>query len=297
VRARPDFLVIGAMKCATSTLHDQLGAQPGIFMSDPKEPNFFSDDDQWERGWPWYEGLFAPGAEAQLRGESSTHYTKLPTYPDTVRRIRECLPRARFVYVMRDPVERLVSQFVHEWSDRTMRGSLDEAIDRYPRLLEYSRYAMQLRPYLEAFGPAHVLPVFFEAIRARPQTELERIARFLGFATEVTWQADLGARNVSRDRLRRSAWRDALVHQPQLAALRRRFVPESVRGWIKDLWRTKERPTLSQAVRKRVESELDTDLNELSEWLGVRLHCGSFAEVAATAVPRWTEAAPGASRS
>jgi hypothetical protein len=294
---KPDFILIGAMKCATSTLHDQLAAQPGIFMSEPKEPNFFSDDDIWGRGWDWYESLFVGGEVSALRGESSTHYTKLPTYPDTVRRIRDCLPRARLVYVMRDPIERLVSQFIHEWSERTMRGSLDEAIDRYPRLVDYSRYAMQLRPYLQAFGPGRVLPVFFEAIRAKPQAELERIARFVGYAGDVTWRADLGARNVSRERLRQSRWRDALVYQSKLAELRRRFVPESVRGWIKDLWRMKERPTLSPPVRQRVESELDTDLRELSEWLGVRLRCRNFAEFAATAVPCWTDAAPGASRS
>lgn len=54
----PDFIIIGAMKCATSTLHDQLARQPGLFMSTPKEPNFFSDDEQWGRGLDWYGSLF-----------------------------------------------------------------------------------------------------------------------------------------------------------------------------------------------------------------------------------------------
>jgi hypothetical protein len=290
--SRPDFLVIGAMKCATSTLHDQLAAQPGIFMSDPKEPNFFSDEDRWSRGWEWYEGLFAAGQGAVLRGESSTHYTKLPTHPQTVARIRSGLPDARFVYVMRDPVERLVSQFIHEWTERTVSGSLDASVDRYPRLVAYSRYAMQLRPYLETFGPERVLPVFFERLRSEPQLELERIVRFLGFEGEVTWQSDRGAKNASRERLRRSPWRDFLVDQPLLARLRRRFVPASLRERVKDLWRTRERPTFSPAVRERVERELDRDLAELSQWLGLELTCADFAERAKTAVPRWTSAAP-----
>ncbi len=45
----PDFVIIGAMKCATSTLHEQLAQQPGICMTEPKEPNFFSDADQYAR--------------------------------------------------------------------------------------------------------------------------------------------------------------------------------------------------------------------------------------------------------
>ncbi len=49
-----------------------------------------------------------------LRGESSTHYTKLPTYPRTVDRMVRDLPRLKLIYVMRHPIERLVSQYVHE---------------------------------------------------------------------------------------------------------------------------------------------------------------------------------------
>ncbi len=47
---RPDFIVIGAMKSATTTLHEQLARQPGIFMCRPKEPNFFSDDENLRAG-------------------------------------------------------------------------------------------------------------------------------------------------------------------------------------------------------------------------------------------------------
>ena len=80
----PDLIIIGAMKCATSTLHDQLARQPGLFMSVPKEPNFFSDDAQYARGFAWYTSLFADARPGTIRGESSTHYTKLPTLPNTV---------------------------------------------------------------------------------------------------------------------------------------------------------------------------------------------------------------------
>ena len=79
----PDFLIIGAMKCATTSLHDQLAAQPGLFMSEPKEPFFFSNDEVYARGIDWYAGLFAGAAAGDLCGESSTHYTKLPSYPRT----------------------------------------------------------------------------------------------------------------------------------------------------------------------------------------------------------------------
>src|SRR6185295_6140807 len=121
---RPDFVVIGAMKCGTSTLHVQLAAQPGFFMSEPKEPNFFSDDAEFARGEGWYRGLFAGAGEGDLRGESSTHYTKLPTHPRTVERLASELGRdLRFVYVVRHPVDRLVSHYVHAWTENEVRAS------------------------------------------------------------------------------------------------------------------------------------------------------------------------------
>ena len=87
----PDFVIIGAMKCATSTLHEQLARQPAIFMTTPKEPNFFSDPDIWAKGMDWYRALFTGAGPHDLKGESSTHYTMLPTYPEAVPRIKAAL--------------------------------------------------------------------------------------------------------------------------------------------------------------------------------------------------------------
>ena len=112
---KPDFILIGAMKSATSTLHAQLAQQPGIFMSTPKEPNYFSDDQQYALGEDWYDNLFAAAKPGELCGESSTHYTKLPDYPHTIERMKKRLAAPRLVYVMRHPVDRLVSHYIHQW--------------------------------------------------------------------------------------------------------------------------------------------------------------------------------------
>src|SRR3954469_22213852 len=100
----PDFIVIGAMKCATTTLHEQLARQPGVFMSRPKELNFFSDDETYGLGLGWYASVFGRAAPGDLCGESSTHYTKLPVYPRAVERMSRALPGVKLIYVMRDPV-------------------------------------------------------------------------------------------------------------------------------------------------------------------------------------------------
>ena len=287
----PDFAIIGAMKAGTSSLHEQLKLRDGLFLSDPKEPNFFSDDPQYARGLGWYRGLFADARPDQLCGESSTHYTKLPTHPRTVERMQTVLPDARFVYVMRHPVERLVSQYIHEWTQRTVRGSIDQAVEAEERFVAYSCYHRQLEPYLEAYGPERVLLVCFERLVAQPDAELDRICAFVGDPTPTAprWESELGEQNVSRERLRVSPLRDALLRQPALRALKNRL-PQGWRDAAKGLWRIRRRPALSSSVAERVEQRLDADLFELGLRVGADLSCGSWKQCASRGPLEWAAA-------
>lgn len=286
----PDFIVIGGMKCATSTLHDQLAQQPGIFMSTPKEPNFFSDDAQYARGLEWYRSLFHDAAPGDLCGESSTHYTKLPTYPQTIQRLRRSVPEARFVYVMRHPIDRLVSHYVHEWTERTIEIPIDQAIEECPRLIQYSLYAMQLEPYFEAFGSARVLGVFFPRLMAHSQQELERMGRFIGYDGAMRWNSTQEASNVSAQRLRRSPLRDAIINLPGLKQVRRGLMPQSLRDRIKRLWMMKNKPQLSDASMHRLRQIFDEDLATLGRWIGTELNCENFNQVTRDRSFDWQEA-------
>jgi hypothetical protein len=274
---RPDFIVVGAMKSATTTLHEQLAQQPGVFMSRPKEPNFFSDDAIYARGLGWYSSLFAAAGAEDLRGESSTHYSKLPTFPRTVERMLRHLPRVRLIYIMRHPIERLVSQYVHELTAGGIRGSLLEAVDEHPELIDYSRYAMQLEPFLAAYGFGCVLPVFFTRLVSESQQELERIGRFLAIDRPLTWDSTLKPQNTRRDQLRPSPIRQALVQSPVLGRLRRRVLPHRWSQSAKAFWRAQvEPPQIPRHLTARLREVFDADLSQLGSWLGIRLDCESF---------------------
>jgi hypothetical protein len=292
VTAKPDFIIIGAMKSATSTLHVQLSRQPGFWMSTPKEPNFFSDEDVWSQGLGWYSDLFAGAAPSDLRGESSTHYTKLPDYPDTLGRMREHVPDAKLIYIMRHPVDRLVSHFMHAWLEASMEGHIDQAVDRYPQLVSYGQYAMQIRPFLENYGPENVLPVFFERLTAHPQQELERVCAFLGYQGAPVWKDEESQQNVSTERLRVDPLRDRIINYPPVRFIRQNMVPQSVRTRIKQAWQISEKPQLSSSVRQELTTVFDEDLNNLGNWLGAELNCANFKEVARSGALNWTQAAP-----
>lgn len=288
----PDFLIIGAMKSATSTLHEQLAAQPGFFMSRPKEPNFFSDDEVYARGLEWYRRLFAGAPAGALRGESSTHYTKLPHLPRTLERLVPALgAELKVVYMMRHPVDRLVSHYVHDWTQRVISAPIEEALARHASLVDYGRYAMQLEPWLRAFGPERVLPVFFDRFRLHPQAELERIAAFLGAARPPAWSAELSRRNLSSERLRAPSWMPRSLVRPA-RHVARWLVPAKTRARITSGWRITEPPELDAARRAELERVFDLDLARLGAWLGMPLDCRGFKRLTTDAVPGWTADAP-----
>ncbi|MEJ1356473.1 MAG: sulfotransferase [Candidatus Sedimenticola sp. (ex Thyasira tokunagai)] len=283
----PSFIIIGAMKSATTSLQEQLVKQPGIFMSEPKEPNFFSDDDQYAKGIEWYTALFEPAPIGSLQGEASTQYTKLPTYPDTVARIKEHLPNARFIYVMRQPVDRLISHYIHEWSIGRYRCSLVEAIERYPELIAYGQYAMQLEPYFEAYGKGAVLSVFFDRLIQYSKPELERICSFIDYNGEAHWIREQHPSTVSSERIRRFPLYGALVGSSVATWLRRTFISPGIRDAIKRRLTMSNRPALCDRLRVELEALFDPDLARVGQLLSTELNCNNFKMVTAAESFGW----------
>jgi hypothetical protein len=283
----PNFLIVGSMMSGTIKLHDQLARQPGIFMSEPKETNFFSDDARYECGVSFYDSLFEGAHGAALRGESSTHYTQLPTYPRTVRRIQSLLPDVKIIYMMRHPVERLIAHYHHDVSLRLVQLSLDRAVERHPEIIDYGCYHMQLAPYFEAYGRNNVLPVFLERLQRDPQRELERVCAFLGYGGEPVWIPDSSWGSAeSHGRLGNAARRARQA--PIVALLSRVLVPAGVRDFIQGVLPRRKTPSLSEAALERVKVRFDYDLMQLGAELGVpSLRCDNFKSVVCAEPLRW----------
>jgi Sulfotransferase domain len=284
----PSFVIIGAMKSATSTLYEQLRRQPGIFMPILKEPNFFSDPAQFAKGHDWYRALFADAAPGDIIGEASTHYAKLPTFPQTVTRMKDCLGAPRLIYVMRHPLDRLISQYVHQRAEGEVKAPLEEAVREREEFVAYSRYAEQLQPYIAAFGKSAILPMFFDRILADPQGELQRICRFIGYERTPAWVYDQAQVNASAERVKKFPLYDILIEHPAAAALRRTLVPKAVRNKVRAALTMRERPILSDSVRDQLTRQFDDDLATLGTWLGCDLNCRNFRDVTGARPLNWS---------
>jgi hypothetical protein len=176
----PNFLVIGAMKAGTTSLWRYLRTHPEVFMPDVKEIDFFSRNDNWNRGLDWYLRHFQEAHAARAVGEASTGYTKHPLAPGVAERIAATLPDARLVYVVRDPIERIRSHYDHAVAAGVETQPLDVAVLDDPEYVDTSSYGIQLEQYLAHFPRDRLLVIDSSALRRSRSETMRTVFAFLG---------------------------------------------------------------------------------------------------------------------
>src|SRR5947209_14672322 len=174
---RPTFVVIGAMKAGTTSLCHYLDEHPQVFLGRGGrfgEPNFFVAEDNWSRGRDWYESLFAGAGRAAAVGECSPTYTWAHVYRGVPERMAQVIPQARLVYVVRDPLARMQSMYMHQVSAGREHRRPEAALldDRY---LGPSLYGFQLAAFLDHFDRSQVLVIASEVLRDRPREALSAV--------------------------------------------------------------------------------------------------------------------------
>ncbi|MCM1981519.1 sulfotransferase family protein [Lyngbya confervoides] len=205
--ALPNFLIIGAAKAGTTSLYAYLQQHPQIFLSTPKEPRFFAlagDTPQYQgpiqlinqgsvTSWEDYQALFAGASEAAIaRGEASTIYLYDPR---AVGRIRHYLPEAKLIAILRNPVDRAYSSYLHLVRDGQETLSFEAALaaeperirQGWPPLWHYQQrgyYYAQLKPYYDVFDPAQIKILRFEDLAQNPKALMQELFRFLGVSTD-----------------------------------------------------------------------------------------------------------------
>lgn len=264
----PNFLVIGAMKAGTTSLYEYLRRHPQVFMPQKKELDFFVQELNLRRGLPWYEAQFVDAGRAVAVGEASTSYTKYPHHQGVPARIARLLPDARLVYVIRHPVERMRSQYLHEFLLGEERLPLAKALVTRPRYRDFSNYAMQIAQYLEYF-PREQLLVAEDLGSDRPAV-IGRICAFLG--VDPSWQGPVldrefhqteekrVPRSVVRRVVRTSFYRRLSPFVPSAAKrFGRRFMERGVDA---------NRKRMSDELRERLEDLVRHDVRALRAYLG-----------------------------
>ena len=187
----PDFLVLGTQKGGTTTLQRLLNQHPGVFLAPGKEVHYFSQ--HWEQSPDWYASHFRDARPGQRRGDITPFYLFHPQAPQ---RIHSLLPGAQLIVLLRDPVERALSQYFHSVRLGFEPLSLAEGLAAEPERLateaplhlqehsyvSRSRYLEQLDRYSDLFPDQQLLVLKSEAFFAEPETTWKRIESFLGLS-------------------------------------------------------------------------------------------------------------------
>lgn len=181
----PTFLVIGAMKAGTTSLHQYLGAHPDVFMSEPKELAFFVSRLNWDRGLDWYRSHFRHAGRAIAVGECSPQYSMLPGFPGVPERMAGIVPDARLIYLVREPIARLQSQYLHDLARSDDNVGLIEAIRQGRGYVNTSRYGMQLDAYLDWFPREQILVVLSDDLQHHRTETIARVLDFIGVDPDV----------------------------------------------------------------------------------------------------------------
>lgn len=210
----PHFIVVGAQKSGTSTLHGVLGAHPGVFIPD-REIFFFDIDDRlqhpdfvpkdggvrdfeadFDTYAAWYARFFASAKPGQLRGEDSTSYLASKLAPERIARL---CPDVKVIALLRDPVSRAYSHYWHDVSrGRCSRTFTEVAEDRDSLVVQRGLYREQLERYHEALGPQRVKVLVFEEFSRNLERVSGEVCEYLGLPPPPASALERERYNVAR---------------------------------------------------------------------------------------------------
>lgn len=273
----PDFLVVGTQKSGTTLLDALLREHPGLFLpSEVKEVHFF--DVHRARGLDWYAAHFA-GAGSRPCGETTPDYL---FDERAFAHLVAALPGVRLLVVLRDPVERLLSNHRYARVNWGIDDGLLEWVERLPDSIDRSRYAAQLERAVAAVGRERLHVVLFEDLRAEPEATMAGVYRFVGVDDGFVPSSGATPRNVTTSPRSGRVW--AAVNQ-----VKKRLVRSPLHGVVR-IARDLGLKRLFFTDRKHVVEVPEAEIDEVARRLAGEVEAvGRFLGRDLTTV--WTTAA------
>lgn len=214
---KPDFLIIGAQKCGTTSLFYYLSQHPDLCLPAIKELQFFTFE--YSKGWPWYENQF-PGKsnfKDKLTGEATPYYLYHPLVP---KRVAYHIPKVKLIVMLRDPVERAYSHYYHEIRHHAERmentvhalvqegnqiceeekalisGQIERSYShQHHSFLSRGLYAKQIERWLQYFPHSQMLFIKSEDFFNNPEIEMDNVYKFLNI--KKVFPNDFKAQNTN----------------------------------------------------------------------------------------------------
>jgi len=279
--AWPSFFIVGAPKAGTTSLFRYLGQHPDIFTPAIKEPHYFcpelARELQIERiaDQSKYLSLFAAAGNTQLAGEASTSYLRASEAPQ---RIRQQVPEARIIILLREPGERAFSHYLMRWRAGGFRLSFAEGLARYRQdehecrlfrqlVIEPGMYSAQIARYLDVFGHDRVKILLAEELLAEPAKTVEQTLTFLGITGAVPLTHFTTHNDYRAPRTPLSLW---LLRQKHHLRFLKPWIPAQLKWRIVNRFfnRRADKPRMSEEERVMLNNIYDADIKSLRHIIG-----------------------------
>lgn len=194
----PNFFIVGAPRAGTSSLWEYLKAHDEIFMSTPKEPNFFhnvllKNKIQYPiSNKKKYLNLFKNVKNEKVIGEASTTYLH---DPDSAQLIHAVVPKARIIIILRNPINRAFSHYSFHVKlgvqkmpfakvIRKDASCINEKFSTPPNIIRAGLYSEFVQRYLDFFYTTNVKIIIFEEFINNAKKTVKEVLQFLGVNTE-----------------------------------------------------------------------------------------------------------------
>jgi len=283
----PNFLLIGAEKSGTTSIHNYLRAHPGVFMARVKEPLFFAfegqslnykgpGDEEFNRrpvtALPDYQALFAGSEHYAAAGESSATYLYYPQAPE---RAAHYVPKAKLIVILRNPADRAYSNFLHGLRARKEHLDFGSALEAEQKRIaagwspffsykDKGWYHAQLCRWMNYYPRDQFLFFLYDDLRTRPMEVMRQIYEFIGvdpeFKPHVGVEYNVSGKPFS-PRLHEFIKRNSPIH-----GLARSVMPKRFRARLKaDITRWNlARPRIAPDLRSQLLAEYKPDLARLA---------------------------------
>lgn len=270
----PDFLVIGGMKCATTTLHQDLSRHSGIFCGQ-KELNVLTRVTEKEILDAYIWNLRASD-ESDLLGDVSTQYSKHQQHPDVAQKARSMIgPDLKIVYIVREPIARAISHHQHMMNVEgpgRMVPDINVAIEQDISPIHFSQYADQLKPWIETFGIDNIRVVKFEDYVSDRQAELEKLFQFLEVANEVI-DIDVDGANRGGSRMTGGRFVTEMIRTKTFQGRIKPLLPTSLMPFLRRLFLRKAKLAVIAPTEETINFIFESvrqDVVQLQEILGLQ---------------------------
>jgi hypothetical protein len=279
----PNFFIAGASKAGTTSLYEYLKNIPGIYMSSIKEPSYFTTNSHPEnlfleviRDKKKYLKLFSNVKDEIAIGEASALYLIDPGAPNL---IHNTLPNARIILILRDPVKRAHSHYLHAIRIGSEILSFSEAIknaydlqhqnidSEKTLLIDIGNYSKRIKTYLDVFGKEQVKIIIFEEFIQSPEESIKEILKFLDvpFPGSITIEKIHNSFGIPKNKLTQIILKNTILKKLSV-----KFLTHNFSNMVAERFLIKKtfKPQLLEKDRLFLQEYYKNDIKNLESILG-----------------------------